>query len=117
MKKKTFSDLKEGDFAYIVRKNGFTITEVTDINTLDTGEIRFYLKDGFIGGYLYNPKNNHLISVDTIILNKEDIIKEQLRLTKKHLTEINRKLKYYQKKYNKWNDYRICLETQLNENV
>lgn len=82
MKKKTFSDLKEGDFAYIVRKNGFTITEVTDINTLDTGEIRFYLKDGFIGGYLYNPKNNHLISVDTIILNKEDIIKEQLRLTK-----------------------------------
>ena len=42
---------------------------------------------------------------------------EQLRLTKKHLSEINRKLKYYQKKYNKWNDYRICLETQLNENV
>ena len=111
--KKTFENLEEGDVVYIVRKNGYTVTEVCQINTLDTGEIRFYLTDGFIGGYLYNPKNNHLISVDTIVLNKEDILKKQIQLTKKHLSEI----KYYQKKYDKWNDYKTCLETQLNENV
>ena len=115
--KKTFENLEEGDVVYIVRKNGYTVTEVCQINTLDTGEIRFYLIDGFIGGYLYNPKNNHLISVDTIVLNKEDILKKQIQLTKKHLSEINRKIKYYQKKYDKWNDYKTCLETQLNENV
>lgn len=115
--KKTFKNLEEGDVVYIVRKNGYTVTEVCQINTLDTGEIRFYLTDGFIGGYLYNPKNNHLISVDTIVLNKEDILKKQIQLTKKHLSEINRKIKYYQKKYDKWNDYKTCLETQLNENV
>ena len=74
--KKTFENLEEGDVVYIVRKNGYTVTEVCQINTLDTGEIRFYLTDGFIGGYLYNPKNNHLISVDTIVLNKEDILKK-----------------------------------------
>lgn len=115
--KKTFENLEEGDVVYIVRKNGYTVTEVCQINTLDTGEIRFYLTDGFIGGYLYNPKNNHLISVDTIVLNKEDILKKHIQLTKKHLSEINRKIKYYQKKYDKWNDYKTCLETQLNENV
>ena len=115
--KKTFENLEEGDVVYIVRKNGYTVTEVCQINTLDTGEIRFYLTDGFIGGYLYNPKNNHLISVDTIVLNKEDILKKQIQLTKKRLSEINRKIKYYQKKYDKWNDYKTCLETQLNENV
>lgn len=115
--KKTFENLEEGDVVYIVRKNGYTVTEVCQINTLDTGEIRFYLTDGFIGGYLYNPKNNHLISVDTIVLNKEDILKKQIQLTKKYLSEINRKIKYYQKKYDKWNDYKTCLETQLNENV
>lgn len=115
--KKTFENLEEGDVVYIVHKNGYTVTEVCQINTLDTGEIRFYLTDGFIGGYLYNPKNNHLISVDTIVLNKEDILKKQIQLTKKHLSEINRKIKYYQKKYDKWNDYKTCLETQLNENV
>lgn len=115
--KKTFENLEEGDVVYIVRKNGYTVTEVCQINTLDTGEIRFYLTDGFIGGYLYNPKNNHLISVDTIVLNKEDILKKQIQLTKKHLLEINHKIKYYQKKYDKWNDYKTCLETQLNENV
>ena len=86
--KKTFENLEEGDVVYIVRKNGYTVTEVCQINTLDTGEIRFYLTDGFIGGYLYNPKNNHLISVDTIVLNKEDILKKQIQLTKKHLSEI-----------------------------
>lgn len=80
--KKTFENLEEGDVVYIVRKNGYTVTEVCQINTLDTGEIRFYLTDGFIGGYLYNPKNNHLISVDTIVLNKEDILKKQIQLTK-----------------------------------
>lgn len=99
--KKTFENLEEGDVVYIVRKNGYTVTEVCQINTLDTGEIRFYLTDRFIGGYLYNPKNNHLISVDTIVLNKEDILKKQIQLTKKYLSEINRKIKYYQKKYDK----------------
>lgn len=42
--KKTFENLEEGDVVYIVRKNGYTVTEVCQINTLDTEKYDFTLQ-------------------------------------------------------------------------